>query len=59
MYAASQSPPLQLIGIYHAPSDSTSSSSSRPELSPVAVKVAQIFAKKIGNDVVALQVSAG
>lgn len=54
-YAASQSPPLQLIGIYHAPSEITSS--SRSELSPAAVKVAQSFAKKLNGEAVGLQVS--
>lgn len=53
-YAAAQSPPLQLIGIYHAPSDVASS--KRSELNPAAIKLAQSISTKLGSEAVVLQV---
>jgi proteasome lid subunit RPN8/RPN11 len=53
-YAESQTTPLKLVGIYHAPSDVTSS--TRPELSPTATKLAQSLEGKLGREAIVLQV---
>lgn len=55
VYAASQTTPLQLVGIYHAPRDVASS--TRPELNVAALKLAQSVSTKLGKEAVVLQVS--
>lgn len=55
-HAASLHTPLDVVGVYFAPSDVASS--QRAELHAIATKIAQTIASRLGVDAIALQVSS-